>query len=146
MSSRPYASPFQDYTGAFLEGETAIRNLTQDYCMAFNTGNYDQAAAMYAQEGLFMPSNQEAVQGPRAIERTIQSYADAGYQDLRMEMTRFQYTGDLAVEVGRYRLSIRRADNTLVIDQGKYMRAWRRLGAWRLIADCWNSNLPTGGN
>jgi len=28
------------------------------------------------------------------------------------------------------------------VDRGKYVKVWRRLGAWRIVADCWSSNLP----
>jgi hypothetical protein len=31
------------------------------------------------------------------------------------------------------------------MDRGKYLKVWRRLGAWRIVADCWSSNLPASG-
>jgi uncharacterized protein (TIGR02246 family) len=128
-----------------VDAETAIRGLTQDFCMAFNTGNYDQAVALFSPDGLFMLPNQEPAHGAKAIERTLQECADAGYQDLRLETTRVEQAGDMAVEVGRYTLSIHRPNGTTVMDRGKYMTGWRRLGAWRVFANCWSSNLPAMG-
>lgn len=134
-SSAPNSSPF-------LDVESTIRGLTQDFSTAFNTGNYDQVAALFASDGMFMPAHQEAAQGPKAIERTLRQYGESGYQDLRFETIRVDYSGDTAVEIGRYTVAIQQANGTTVADRGKFVHAWRRLGAWLMIADCWNSNLP----
>jgi hypothetical protein len=50
----------------------------------------------------------------------------------------------MAVEIGRYTAAISQGNGTTVPQRGKYLRAWRRLGAWLVIADCWNSNLVLG--
>jgi uncharacterized protein (TIGR02246 family) len=124
-----------------LDVESTIRGLTQDFCMAFNTGNYDQAAALFSSDGVLMLSHRESCQGPKAIERVLRQYGDSGYQKLRFETTRVEYSGDMAIEMGRYTVSMERG-NTTATDTGKFLRAWRRLGAWRIIGDSWSSNLP----
>jgi hypothetical protein len=48
----------------------------------------------------------------------------------------------MAIEIGRYTIAIRRQNGTTVADRGKFIHAWRRLGAWLLLADSWSSNLP----
>jgi hypothetical protein len=60
-----------------------------------------------------------------------------------METTRVEHTSDLAIEVGRYTCSILRSNHTSMLDRGKYMRAWRRLGVWMIVAHSFSSNLPT---
>jgi uncharacterized protein (TIGR02246 family) len=124
-----------------LDVESTIRGLTQDFCMAFNTGNHDQAAALFSSDGVLMLSHCESCQGPKAIERMLRQYGDSGCQKLRFETTRVEYSGDMAIEMGRYTVSIERG-NTTATDIGKFLRAWRRLGAWRIIGDSWSSNLP----
>ena len=42
-SSRPDSRPFRDV-------QAQIHDLTQDFVTAFNTGNYDQAAIMFASD------------------------------------------------------------------------------------------------
>jgi uncharacterized protein (TIGR02246 family) len=128
-------SPFRDV-------DSTIKGLTQDYCTAFNTGNYDQAASLFTSDGSFMPSDGEAVQGTKAIERMLREYGSSGYQDLRLETTRVDYSEDIAIELGRYTVTIRLENGTTSVDRGKFVHGWRRLGAWRMIADCWSSNLP----
>jgi uncharacterized protein (TIGR02246 family) len=124
-----------------LDIESIIRGLTQDFCMAFNTGNYDQAAALFSSDGVLMLSHREPSQGSKGIERMLREYADSGYQNLRFETTRVDYSGDMAIEMGRYNVSTQQGDTT-VADAGKFLRAWHRLGVWRIVADSWSSNLP----
>jgi len=123
--------------------ESAVRGLTLDYCTAFNTGNCDQLAAMFAPEAILMPPMREPAYGRKAIEGVLRTYRDEGYEDLRMETTRVEYAGDLAIELGRYTAAVLRSNGTSVADRGKYMRAWRRLGVWMIVAHSWSSNLPS---
>jgi hypothetical protein len=46
------------------------------------------------------------------------------------------------MEIGRYTVAIRQPDGTILADRGKYVKAWRRLGTWLIVADCWSTNLP----
>jgi uncharacterized protein (TIGR02246 family) len=121
---------------------SAIRDANQDFCTAFNTGNYDQCANLFTSDGCFMAPNQETVQGNKAIERMLEKFRDMGYEDLRLETLRVDHSVDMAVEIGRYTVSIRQANGTTVVDRGKYLNAWRRIGAWLKSADCWSSDLP----
>lgn len=141
MPYRPYGSPAPQ-TGPLVDVGSTIRNTVQDFATAFNTGNYDHCAALFAPDGSFMPPHHEMVQGNKAIERTLLEFADRGYQDLRLETLRVDSSGDMAVEIGRYTVSIRQPNGTLVMDRGKYLNAWRRFGVWLKVADCWSSDLP----
>src|SRR5262249_35788903 len=138
---RPYASATAS-SSTFLDADSTIRGLTQDFATAFNTGNYDQASALFASDGAFMPPNREQSTGQKAVERTLRELSEAGSQDLRFETVRIDHSGDIAIEVGRYTVGLSQPNGTTIAERGKYLRAWRRLGVWLIIADCWNSNLP----
>ncbi len=138
---RPYTSSVAD-SRPFLDVQSLIRNLAQDFVTSFNTGNYDQVAALFAQDGAFMAPHYDPAYGPKAVERLLRQCGDAGYEDLRLETVRVETSGNLAMEIGRYTVAIRQPDGTIVADRGKYVKAWRRLGAWLIVADCWSSNLP----
>ncbi len=127
---------------SWLDVQSTIRGLTQDFATAFNTGNYDQAAGLFAPDGFFMAPQREAVQGQKPIEQTLRSYGDGGYQNLRLETTRVDHSGDMAVEIGRYTIAIQQPNGTTIADRGKYVHCWRRFGAWLMSADCWSSDLP----
>ena len=138
---RPYSSSLAD-SRPFMDVQSLIRNLSQDFVTSFNTGNYDQVAALFAQDGTFMAPHYEPAYGPKAVEHLLRQFGEAGYEDCRLETTRVEASGDLAMEMGRYSVAMRQTDGTVVVDRGKYVRAWRRLGAWLIVADCWSSNLP----
>ena len=127
---------------SWMDVQSAVRGLTQDFATAFNTGNYDQAAALFTVDGMLMPPQREAAQGQKPIELMLRKLGEAGYQNLRLETLRVEESGDIAIEIGRYTVAIQQANGTAVADRGKFVQAWRRLGVWLIAADCWNSDLP----
>ena len=138
---RPYSNSLTD-SRPFLDVQSTVRNLAQDFVTSFNTSNYDQVAALFAEDGVFMVPHNDPAYGPKAVERLLHRIGEAGYEDLRFETVRVESSGDLAMEIGRYSVAVRQTDGTIVADRGKYLKAWRRLGAWLIVADCWSSNLP----
>ncbi len=134
---RPYMSSQADLR-PFRDVESQLRDQTQDFAMSFNTGNYDHAARMFAPDGVLMAPLQEPAYGQKSVERLLRDMGEAGYSDLRLETTRVDYSGDMAMELGRFSAITRKADGTGVPEHGKYMKVWRRLGAWLIVADCWN--------
>jgi len=138
---RSYSNPLADSRPS-LDVQSLIRNLSQDFVTAFNTGNYDQAAALFAPDGAYLAPHHDPAYGPKAVERLLHEFGEAGYQDLRLETIRVEYSADMALEIGRYTVAIRQPDGTLQADRGKYVKAWRRLGVWLMVADSWSSNLP----
>ncbi len=134
---RPYTSASAD-SRPFRDVESQLRDLTQDFQTSFNTGNYDQAASLFVADGVLMAPQYEAAYGPKAVEQLLRKLGDAGYCDLRLETTRVEHSGDMAMEVGRFSVVVRRADGTLMPERGKYVKVWKRLGVWRLMADSWS--------
>jgi ketosteroid isomerase-like protein len=138
---RPFANSVPKST-LFLDVETIVRGLTQDLCTAFNTGNYDQVGVLFAANGQFLSPHHEAAEGPRAVEKVFRTYGDAGYQDLRLETRRVDSSGDTAIETGTFTVGVPQSNGTTSIERGKYLHAWRRVGVWLLVADCWNFAHP----
>lgn len=135
---------YRPYTGApadlrpLRDVESQVRDLTQDFVTSFNTGNYDQAARMFAGDGVLMAPHYEGAYGQKLVERLLRQMGEVGYSDLRLETMRVDHSGDMAMELGRFSVAIRNADGTIVPERGKYVRVWRRFGAWLLMADCWS--------
>ena len=138
---RPYAGSSADVR-PLRDVETQLRDLTQDFAMSFNTGNYDQGARLFAGDGVLMAPQGDAAYGQKQVERALRQLADAGYSDLRLETTRVDHSGDMAMELGRFSVVVRQADGTLLAERGRYVKVWRRLGAWLIMADCWSRSTP----
>lgn len=135
---------YRPYTGSpaglrpLRDVESQLRDLTQDFATSFNTGNYDQAASLFAADGVLMAPHYEGAFGQKPVERLLRQMGESGYCDLRLETMRVDHSGDMAMELGRFSAVLRKADGTKIPERGKYVRVWRRLGAWLLVADCWS--------
>jgi len=85
-----------------------------------------------------MAPRREAAYGQKPVERLLRELGESGYSDLRLETTRVDHSGDMAMELGTFSAVIRKSDGSLVSERGKYVKVWRRLGAWLIVADCWS--------
>jgi ketosteroid isomerase-like protein len=127
--------------GPLVDVESTIREQVQDFCTGFNTGNFDHCAELFLEEGQLMTPDRASVQGIKQIERCLRDMSDAGYQHLRLETLRVDASGDMAMELGEYAVAIRTSNGKVFNSRGKYLACWRRLGVWRMAADCWCSAL-----
>jgi len=134
---RPYPSASGDLRPS-RDVESQVRDLSQDFATSFNTGNYDQAASIFAADGVLMAPQYEGAYGRKPVERLLRQLGEAGYSNLRLETLRVDHSGDMAMELGRFSVVVRKAEGIMIPERGKYVRVWRRLGAWLLIADCWS--------
>ena len=134
---RPYSGSLAD-PRPFQDVESLLRGLTQDFTMSFNTGNYDQAASLFAMDGVLMAPQNEAAYGQKPVERLLRHLGETGYSDLRMETTRVDYSGDMAMELGRFTVIVHQSNGTMIPERGKYVKVWKRLGAWLIQAECWS--------
>jgi len=134
---RPYSSSQADFR-PLADVQSQLRDLTQDFTTSFNTGNYDQAATLFASDGVLMAPQYEGAYGQKAVERLLRQMGEAGYSDLRLETTRVDHSGDMAMELGSFSVVVHKADGTVIPERGKYVKVWRRLGAWLILADCWS--------
>ena len=134
---RPSTSTLMD-SRPFRDVQSQLRDLSQDFTTSFNTGNYDQAAALFAGDGVLMIPNQEAAYGQKPVEQLLRRLGEAGCTSLRLETTRVEHSGDMAMEIGRFSVMVRKPDGTMEPERGKYLKVWKRLGGWLIIADCWS--------
>ena len=142
---RQYSSPHAGFQ-PLRDVESQLRDQTQDFVTSFNTGNYDLAARLFANDGVLMAPQYEGAYGQKQVERLLRELGEAGLRELRMETMRVDHSGDMAMELGRFSLVMRKADGTLIPERGNYVRVWRRLGAWLLMADCWSWTAPAANN
>jgi hypothetical protein len=66
-----------------------------------------------------------------------------GVSDLAFDVTYIKQSGDVAWDVGTYRMSVPQNDGTTRQDHGKYLTVWKRAGKnWLIAADAWSSDVP----
>jgi ketosteroid isomerase-like protein len=93
---------------------------------------------MYADGAKVLPPNAAAITNDQGVLAMWRSFIDSGAK-FSIATTFVEGRGDLAYEVGTY--SITAADGGK--DTGKFVVVWKRQnGAWKIVADIWNSDLP----
>jgi ketosteroid isomerase-like protein len=59
------------------------------------------------------------------------------------DVTYIKQSGNVAWDVGTYRMNVPQDDGSTREDHGKYLTVWKRIGStWLITADAWSSDLP----
>jgi ketosteroid isomerase-like protein len=134
--------------GASLSrAETAVRKLTQDWALACNGKQLDDLVELYAVDAVLLRPNVPPVRGTAAIREFFFGVLDAGLGDVEMETLRTEIFGDVAYEAGRCKMLVPFTMGKRREERGKYLLTLaRQSGDWKILADCWSSDLSLGVN
>jgi len=140
-SSSPRIS--SDYSPG--DAENAIRRANADFAANARAGSAQTLVTnFYAPEAVVMAPNLPALRGRDAIQQFWTGFLASGSVDLALTSTNVtQPSSDVAVETGRYDLSLRPASGQAIKDAGKYVVVWKKSnGRWWAIEDIFNSDMP----
>ena len=122
---------------------TTIEANNTQFIEAFNKGAAAAVANMYAVDARVLPPNAEMIEGRANIQKFWQGAISAGLKMVSLEAVHVETQGNIAVEVGRYTMTVPGAGGITTTDKGKYVVVWKREGRnWRLAVDIFNTNLP----
>jgi len=121
------------------DAEAYIRGAEPRFITAFNAGNADAVAAMYADDAVLLVPNAPIARGNAAIRDAYRAAFGSGHPTLNFASDRIVQSGDVAYEYGHYTMAM-----GSVNDQGNYVSVWRRQpnGDWKMVEDSVNSSLP----
>ncbi len=118
----------------------AIVAADETFMTTFSRGDAAGIAALYTENGQFLPPNSDFVTGKQAIQATFQAFMDMGIKAIKLETIEVEGYGDTASEVGRYTLE---GEGGQVLDQGKFIVIWKQeAGHWKLHRDIINTSMP----
>lgn len=131
----------------FSRAEAAVRKVTQDWALACNTKHLDDLVDLYTSDAMVLRSNVPPVRSTAAIRELFFSALEAGLGDVEMEPLRVEVFGDLACDVGRYTLLAPTPAGKRREERGKYLWVFAKQpsGDWKLVAECWASDLTLSG-
>jgi len=133
--------------GSLTRAETAVRKITQDWALACNGKQLDDLISLYAVDAIVLRPNVPPVRGTAAIREFFFGALDAGLGDVEMELLRVEIFGDIAYEAGRCKMLIPFTMGKRREERGKYLLTLaRQAGDWKILADCWSSDLSLGVN
>ena len=123
--------------------ETAVRKVMQDWVFACNSKQLDDLVSTYSTDALVLRPNHPAVRGSSAIREFFFAALDSGVGDVEIDPIRLDVTGDVGYEAGRYKMLVPVAVSKRREERGKYLTLLARQpnGEWRIVSDCWSSDL-----
>jgi uncharacterized protein (TIGR02246 family) len=130
---------------ALSRAEVAVRKVTQDWALACNTTHLDDLVELYTADALVLRPNVSPLRGAASIREFLFSVLDAGLGEVELEPLRVELFGDVAWEAGRCKMLVPTASGKRREERGKYLVVLtRQAGEWKILADCWSSDLSLG--
>lgn len=127
--------------------DAAIRTLDRDMVAALNARDVDRYLGFLAEDAIWLPPSQPAVEGKAAIRKLVSELCRIRDYTVVHDPRRIMisHDGDLAYLYYEYEFTVKNADGTTVTEKGKDLSVFRKVGAsWLLVIDMWNSNAPVG--
>ena len=126
-------------TAALAQDKATIEKLNNAWTAAFNKGDAQAVAAMYAEDAYVLPPGSDIVKGRAAIEafwrQAAQQMGDAKLTTLDV----LPLGRNAAREIGTVSLKTKSQPPQEIV--GKYAVVWRKIGGqWKLATDIWNTN------
>jgi len=131
-------------TPGLSRSEAAVRKVTQDWVQACNTKHLDDLVEIYHADAIVLRPNVPPVRGTAALREFFFSVLDAGLGEVELEPLRVELAGEIAYEAGRCKMLVPHLGKRRE-ERGKYLITLaRQAGEWKIIADCWSSDLSLG--
>ena len=126
--------------------DIAARQVVQDWAQACNTKHLDDLLELYASDATVIRSSLPPVRSLPAIREFLHSLLEAGLGDVEMESLRLDVMGEVALDLGRCKMLVPVAMGKRREERGKYLIVLVRQpsGTWKILADCWSSDLVVG--
>ncbi len=125
--------------------EAAIRAQNVKWLEAIAKHDADAVAAMYAQDGEFLPPNSAKVTGRERIKAAWQAMFQIPGVSLTFATDKFVFgsSNDLAVDIGSYEFKSSSGASS-ASDKGKSVVTWvKHDGDWQVLTDMFSSDAPT---
>jgi ketosteroid isomerase-like protein len=127
--------------------ETAVRSVMQDWAHACNSKHLDDLVDLYGVDAIVLRPNVPPMRGTAAIREFLFGLLDAGLGEVELEPLRVEVLGDIAYEAGRCKMLVPFTMGKRREERGKYLLILaRQSGDWKILADCWSSDLSLGVN
>jgi len=127
---------------------TAIKEIGNQYAVACNTGDFDLWISLWADDGVQMPPGTPARIGKEQIREGMKPLFDQMNLDITIHsIDDVKVYGDLGLSRGTYTLKMtpKAGGETInAMPDGKALTLFERQsnGSWKIVYDCFNSNVP----
>jgi ketosteroid isomerase-like protein len=123
-----------------------IEKLNKEMGQAMIEGNYEKSLAMYAPDGISMPSYAKMAEGIEAIKKSQMEMMKSGMKVTSFETTTLKVSSceSMVTEIGTYKMSFTMAGmEAPMSDMGKYVTIWEKQkdGSLKIKVEIWNTDM-----
>jgi ketosteroid isomerase-like protein len=121
--------------------ERVIRSQEQRWQEALKSGDSAAIGGFYADDGYYLPQGSGGYEGPGSISARWLGERKSGLTELVREPKRIEVgnAGDLAYEVGTYKVKWDSKERGPGEASGNYVTVWKKVGGeWKTAAYIWN--------
>ncbi len=125
----------------------AIKDMLKQYAKGCNTGDFNFWISLWSDDGVQMPSDTPARIGKEQIREYMKTVFDQFNLKCEIDIVEGKVYGDLGLTRCTYTLDLtpKAGGETIhAMSDGKALTIYERQsdGSWKIIYDCFNSNLP----
>jgi ketosteroid isomerase-like protein len=129
--------------GHATDDEHFIRTIPVDFARYYEARDVDQLATLFSDDGRVLAPFRPVGQGRMGLRDTFKtSFVQYDPKDLKLVTIFVEVCGHVAYGYGTYSMNIKLPNGTRVDDRGKWLACLRRVTSWKMVAQCWNSDLP----
>ena len=100
-------------------------------------------AMLVTEDATILPPNSPTVVGREAIQAFAQGFFDSGLRDIKDSSVKFHVSGDVAYDVGEYKLTMQPEGDEPMTNKGRFVRVFKRQnGTWKLDVEIFNASMP----
>ena len=139
-------TPSGNKASDLAQAKTGIQKSNQEFIAAVNARNGAQLVeSFYTDDAIVLPPGQGAIAGKAQIQAFFDGMINGGAGNMTLATDRVERNGDLAVELGRYTMTITPPRGEPIQDRGKYIVVFRLQpdGRWKAQMDIFNSSVPS---
>jgi uncharacterized protein (TIGR02246 family) len=125
--------------------ERTIRELDDKWVKALEAKDTAAVANFYAERAVFLPASDARVEGRDGIRSAWAEFLRLPKMSLTFSPTDIEISdnGDMAYDIGTYRLAFDGPKGRRIEEEGKYLQVWEKMGGqWQVVADMFNSDKP----
>jgi len=117
--------------GESMSDVREIKAAHQAFAKAAVRHDLNGITSVFAIDAIIMPPDAEMVKGRDAIRRHWKGALDGGLSGLKINPTRIQVFGDMAIDIGHATLSMSPAGAAATVTKVKYIEIWKKIrGHW----------------
>ena len=125
----------------------AVKDVLNQYVKGCNTGDFDFWMSLWADDGVQMPPNAPAVVGKEQIRENMKPVFDQFNYEVGVDILEAKVYGDLGLTRGNGTVAVtpKAGGETIhTLPDGKGLTLYERQsdGSWKIVYDCFNSNVP----